>query len=97
MSNKQHGHPPKKSVIAATLFPRITSFSSLTQCLQLLILGFILAPLYSHATPDSSINLSLEEQEWLALHPVVSIAYDGYFPPYSFLDNDKSIDGFSPE
>ncbi|OZG70280.1 hypothetical protein BTA51_27115 [Hahella sp. CCB-MM4] len=44
---------------------------------------------------SSRLDLTPAELRWLSAHPIVSIAYDGYFPPYSFLNDDGQLEGFS--
>lgn len=44
---------------------------------------------------DSTLDLTPVEQRWLDDHPTISLAYDGYFPPYSFLNDDGELEGFS--
>ena len=42
-----------------------------------------------------SIDLTPEEKHWLAAHSEVTLAFDGYFPPYSFLNEAGQIEGFA--
>ena len=42
-------------------------------------------------------SLSAREQAWLKDHPLVRIAYDSHFPPYSFLDQNQNIKGYSKD
>ena len=44
---------------------------------------------------NRSMVLTNDEQQWLAAHPEVTIAYDGFFPPYSFINDDGELEGFS--
>ena len=75
--------------------PRVGSRSLL--CLVVLFIN-LLVPLQAIAGDiDESIGLSTEEIEWLAQHSRISVAYDGFFPPYSFLEADQSVSGFSVE
>ncbi|TPE55372.1 transporter substrate-binding domain-containing protein [Maribrevibacterium harenarium] len=46
---------------------------------------------------SAPLSLPATEQAWLREHPVVSVAYDGYFPPYSFLNSDGQLEGLSVE
>lgn len=55
-------------------------------------------------TPDStkynkiiqnSLNLTQEEINWLKNHSTISLAYDGHFPPYSFLNDKNEFEGFA--
>ena len=50
---------------------------------------------FSVANSQLDIDLSISERQWLKQHSEVSIAYDGYFPPYSFLNDDGQLEGFS--
>ncbi len=45
--------------------------------------------------PDAGTPLDLTpaEQQWIAAHPVVSIAFDGHYAPYSFLGKDGKFAG----
>jgi diguanylate cyclase (GGDEF)-like protein/PAS domain S-box-containing protein len=50
--------------------------------------------------PDSSgaaLELTPDEQKWLAQHNSIRIAYDGSLPPYSFVNNLGKIDGIAVE
>lgn len=44
---------------------------------------------------DHNVNLTEQEQKWLNNHPEITVAFDGYFPPYSFLTDDNKLEGFS--
>lgn len=46
-------------------------------------------------TASQEINLTDEEANWLANHPTITVAFDGYFPPYSFLNESGSLEGFA--
>ena len=77
------------------LGPLFTRFLTplLTPLLTLLLaLGFT-APSAHAATQD--IQLSDTEILWLRQHPQVSVAFDGNFPPYSFLNDDGVLEGFA--
>ncbi|HEB81819.1 MAG TPA: transporter substrate-binding domain-containing protein [Gammaproteobacteria bacterium] len=43
--------------------------------------------------PD--IELSVDEKAWLLAHPHITVAFDGYFPPYSFLNNNGKPEGLA--
>lgn len=47
--------------------------------------------------PNTEIQLTIAERAWLAEHPTVRIAFDGHFPPYSYLDRDGRPTGFAVE
>lgn len=44
-----------------------------------------------------SLGLTAQERLWLASNPEISVAFDGYFPPYSFLNDAGELEGFSVE
>lgn len=39
--------------------------------------------------------LTSQQQRWLELHPTISIAFDGDFPPYSFINEYNQLEGLS--
>ncbi len=43
------------------------------------------------------VQLTPEEQMWLAKHKSIRIAYDGSLPPYSFINDQGQIDGIAEE
>lgn len=43
----------------------------------------------------NSVQLTLEEQAWLDSHQPIRIAFDGYFPPYSFINESGQLAGIS--
>lgn len=47
------------------------------------------------AKPLLSVSLSKLERDWLASHPVIRLGYDGYFPPYSFINDHGELEGFA--
>jgi diguanylate cyclase (GGDEF)-like protein len=44
---------------------------------------------------QSSTLFTDAEKKWLAEHPTITVAYDGYFPPYSFLDDNNQMQGMA--
>ncbi len=44
---------------------------------------------------NKPIQLTVKEQQWLKAHQPVRIAFDGYFPPYSFVTEAGGIEGIS--
>ncbi len=64
-------------------------------------LSFVICLLFTlttsaHANPDSlNFNLTHQEQAWLAKHKKIKLAFDGEFPPYSFLNESNKLEGFS--
>ncbi|WP_411727086.1 EAL domain-containing protein [Methyloglobulus sp.] len=43
------------------------------------------------------LQLTTDEQKWLAKHKNIRIAYDGGLPPYSFVNDQGKIDGIAVE
>lgn len=41
------------------------------------------------------MQLTVEEQAWLETHPLIRIAFDGDFPPYSFIDDSGQLAGIA--
>ncbi len=41
------------------------------------------------------IQLTVEEQTWLETHQPIRIAFDGYFPPYSFISESGQLAGIA--
>jgi PAS domain S-box-containing protein len=54
------------------------------------------APAQNHA-PETALQLTRDEQKWLAKHKAIRIAYDGSLPPYSFVNDQGKIDGIAVE
>ncbi|MCK5478868.1 MAG: transporter substrate-binding domain-containing protein, partial [Methylococcales bacterium] len=48
-----------------------------------------------HLPAIQSLQLSTEEQAWLKTHQSIRIAFDGYFPPYSFINESEKLTGIS--
>lgn len=46
-------------------------------------------------TGRSNLNLTDDEIEWLNSHPTIRVAHDGYFPPYSFIDETGQFKGYA--
>lgn len=74
------GFKNTRSVIAVRLF---------------LSLALLLSGQNLFAFDNSKLNLSEEELQWIAENPSISVAFDGYFPPYSFLNDNGELEGFS--
>ena len=41
----------------------------------------------------NSLNLTHIEKQWLSTHPKITVAFDGNFPPYSFINDKQQLDG----
>ena len=48
-----------------------------------------------NAPAASPLHLTAKEKAWLAEHKTVRVAFDGHFPPYSFLNDDSKIEGLA--
>jgi diguanylate cyclase (GGDEF)-like protein/PAS domain S-box-containing protein len=46
---------------------------------------------------ETVLQLTPDEQKWLAKHKKIRIAYDGSLPPYSFVNDAGKIDGIAVE
>ena len=42
-----------------------------------------------------SLAITPEQRAWLAAHPAIRVAFDGYFPPYSYLTDDGRVEGLA--
>ncbi|WP_372943883.1 transporter substrate-binding domain-containing protein, partial [Shewanella sp.] len=63
-----------------------------------MLLLFLSPTLIAHNIDEndqSSIVLTKQEQQWLAENPVVNIGVDGYFPPYSYFNEDDQLVGLA--
>jgi len=49
----------------------------------------------SQSDPPSVIILTAKEKEWIQTHQPIRIAFDGYFPPYSFISQSGKLAGIS--
>ena len=48
-----------------------------------------------HSTPDLTSQLTPAEKKWLSNHPIINVAFDADFPPYSYLDDIQQLQGLS--
>ncbi len=68
-------------------------------CLIFLTILFVaVRPPISHADEidfGNAPTFSDSEKQWLESHPVITVALDGYFPPYSFLNDHGDLEGVS--
>ena len=46
-------------------------------------------------TRPGTLVLSSQEKAWIAAHPTVRIAFDGHFPPHSFIDESGQLVGMA--
>lgn len=47
------------------------------------------------ATTQEIVKLLPAEQSWLKENPEITVAFDGNFPPYSFLNDEGELEGFA--
>lgn len=47
------------------------------------------------ADTSNDLELLASERQWLLEHPEVTVAFDGDFPPYSFLNDEGELEGFA--
>ncbi|GAB4561355.1 MAG: hypothetical protein Tsb0017_18900 [Geothermobacteraceae bacterium] len=45
--------------------------------------------------PTATLALSRSERDWLRQHPIIRVAFDGHFPPYSYLDEEGHVVGLA--
>jgi signal transduction histidine kinase/membrane-bound lytic murein transglycosylase MltF len=45
--------------------------------------------------PKFSLYLTDKEKAWLSRHKTIRVAFDGYFPPYSFLNDAGQVEGLA--
>jgi diguanylate cyclase (GGDEF)-like protein len=57
------------------------------------LLTLVVTPVYSQQA--LGLALTQEENQWIAQNKLVTVAFDGYFPPYSFLNDEQKLEGFS--
>ncbi|MES9902622.1 MAG: transporter substrate-binding domain-containing protein [Sedimenticola sp.] len=51
--------------------------------------------LYSASAERPALQLTDKEQVWLSKHSQVWLAYDGYYPPYSFIGSNGEYQGYA--
>ena len=44
---------------------------------------------------DNLLSLTPEQRVWLQTHNIVRVAFDGHFPPYSYLNDEGKIEGLA--
>lgn len=49
----------------------------------------------SYGALSNTLQLTVNENQWLNNHPKISVAFDGHFPPYSFINDKQRLEGFS--
>jgi len=66
-------------------------------CILLAVISVFYIQYTAIAKPAAWSGLQLREHErlWIKQHPTVRIAFDGYFPPYSFVDEFGQLNGLA--
>jgi len=64
------------------------------QCILLLCCVYAAESL-AYIPNATSFELSHAERMWLDKHPNITVAFDGHFPPYSFVNNNGEVEGIS--
>lgn len=64
------------------------------QALLFVLLMVSFLPL-SLAQQNTALQLTAEESQWVKDNTQVPMAFDGFFPPYSFLNDEQQLEGFS--
>jgi len=49
----------------------------------------------AHAQRNTDVDFSAKEQRWIVNNPQVTVAFQGYYPPYSFLNDDQKLEGLA--
>jgi len=49
----------------------------------------------SFASGSNDVILTSAEQRWLDAHPSIKLAYDGFFPPNSFINDSGVLEGYA--
>jgi ABC-type amino acid transport substrate-binding protein len=49
----------------------------------------------SKTTPVQPVELSAKERNWIKAHQPIRVAFDGHFPPYSFINETGQLAGIS--
>lgn len=66
-----------------------------TRCLALLITLTTCAGPATAQEPDVAPPVTEEQRAWLASHETIRVAFDGYFPPYSFRNEAGELEGLA--
>ncbi len=69
--------------------------SSRRKRLLVLVLGLLLCALWTMASAQEPLQLSVEERAWIEAHPVVRMGIDRGYGPYSFIDKEGKPAGLA--
>ncbi len=50
---------------------------------------------YGQGLPDTELGISIEEREWLNMHPIIRLGSDRSWLPYEYLDKEEKLQGLS--
>ena len=68
---------------------------SFVAVISFLLLSLFLPSSTWAVSETSPLNLSAAEKEWLTKHPTIRLAFDGYWAPYSFLNEQGEYEGIA--
>ena len=88
---KLHFLPP-----ILTLIEGVPSWQKTLQrsAILMFLIGLLLSTLV-HAQQNAYLNFTPQERQWMLDNQQVSVAYEGYFPPYSFLNDEQQVEGLA--
>ncbi|MEH6442908.1 MAG: transporter substrate-binding domain-containing protein [Oceanospirillaceae bacterium] len=71
--------------------------SRAASCYKLTLIVFIVLAVSTSTNAQESVGLTLSaaEHQWIQEHNEVIIGYDGHSPPYSFINNEQQLEGYS--
>ena len=69
--------------------------SRFLHCVLFVIILFSIYIPTAYSQQGLSLELNSKETQWIAENKSVTVAFDGYFPPYSFLNDEQKLEGFS--
>lgn len=58
-------------------------------------LSLMTGSVWAQFAKPGTLVLSMEDKAWIAAHPTVRIAFDGNFPPHSFVDDSGQLVGMA--
>ena len=88
---KLHFLPP-----ILTLIEGVPSWQKTLQrsAILMFLIGLLLSTLVQ-AQQNADLNFTPQERQWMLDNQQVSVAYEGYFPPYSFLNDEQQVEGLA--
>ena len=70
-------------------------YFKLILCIIPFLLLYVLNSASFAESTEEPITFSDIEKTWLAGHKTIRLAYDGYFPPFSFLNDSGQVEGLA--